>query len=37
MSFKKENDECHEKMKKRSDQWSQARMLKWREKLFIHQ
>ncbi len=37
MSFKKEDDECHERAKKRSDQWSQARTSKWRRKLFIHQ
>ncbi len=37
MSFKKEDDEHHERVKKRSDQRSQARMLKWRKKLFIHQ
>ncbi len=37
MSFKRENDEHHEKVKKRSDQQSRARMLKWRRKLFIYQ
>ncbi len=37
MSFKKEDDECCEKAKKRSDQQLQVRMLKWRKKLFIHQ
>ncbi len=37
MSFKKEDDECCKRMKKRSDQWLQMRTLKWREKLFIHQ
>ncbi len=37
MSLKKENDEHCEKVKKRSDQQSQVRTLKWREKLFIHQ
>ncbi len=37
MSFKKEDDQRHKRMKKRSDQRSRARTLKWREKLFIHQ
>ncbi len=37
MSFKKEDDERHEKAKKRSDQWSWMKTSKWREKLFIHQ
>ena len=37
MFFKKEDDERCEKVKKRSDQQSQVRTLKWREKLFIHQ
>ncbi len=37
MSSKKEDDECCERMKKRSDQWLQARTLKWRKELFIHQ
>ncbi len=37
MSSKKEDDERCEKTKKRSNQWSQTRTLKWREKLFIHQ
>ncbi len=36
MSFKKEDNERCEKAKKRSDQWLQMRMSKWREKLFIH-
>ncbi len=37
MSSKKEDDERHEKAKKRSDQRSWVRTLKWRRKLFIHQ
>ncbi len=37
MFFKKEDNEHHERMKKRSNQWSRARTLKWRRKLFIHQ
>ncbi len=37
MFSKKEDDEHHERTKKRSNQWSQARTLKWRRKLFIHQ
>ena len=37
MSFKKEDDERCERMKKRSDQRSRVRMSKWRRKLFIHQ
>ena len=37
MSSKKEDDERCERAKKRSNQWLQARTLKWRRKLFIHQ
>ncbi len=37
MFFKKEDDKRCEKAKKRSNQRLQARTLKWREKLFIHQ
>ncbi len=37
MSFKKEDDERCKRTKKRSDQWLQARTLKWERKLFIHQ
>ncbi len=37
MSSKKEDDERCEKAKKRSDQWSRTRTLKWREELFICQ
>ena len=37
MSSKKENDEHHERAKKRSDQRLQTRTLKWRRELFIHQ
>ncbi len=37
MFFKKEDDKRHERAKKRSDQRLQARTLKWRRKLFIHQ
>ena len=35
--FRKEDEWHHERMKKDSDQESQARTLKWREKLFTHQ
>ncbi len=37
MSSKKEDNEHHERAKKRSDQRSRARTSKWREKLFIYQ
>ncbi len=37
MSSKKENDEHRERAKKRSDQRSRARTLKWRKELFIRQ
>ncbi len=37
MFFKKEDDERCEKVKKKSDQRSQVRTLKWEKKLFIHQ
>ncbi len=37
MFFKKEDDECCKRMKKRSNQWLQVKILKWRRKLFIHQ
>ncbi len=37
MSFKKKDDEHCKRAKQRSDQRSQARTLKWRKKLFIHQ
>ncbi len=37
MSSKIEDDERRERAKKRSDQQSRARMLKWKKKLFIHQ
>ncbi len=37
MSFKKEDDKRCEKAKKKSNQWSWMRTLKWRKKLFIHQ
>ncbi len=37
ISSKKENDKHRERMKKKSNQWLQARTLKWRKELFIHQ
>ena len=37
MFFKKEDDKRCERMKKRSNQQSRARTLKWRKKLFIYQ
>ncbi len=37
MSFKKEDDERCERVKKRNDQRSRMRTSKWREKLFIRQ
>ncbi len=37
MFFKKKDNKRCERAKKRSDQWSQAKTLKWRKKLFIHQ
>ncbi len=37
MFFKKEDDERCEKVKKKSNQRSQVRTLKWEKKLFIHQ
>ena len=37
MSSKKEDDKRYERAKKRNDQQSRARTLKWRRKLFIHQ
>ncbi len=37
MSFKKEDDKCCKRTKKRSDQWSWMKTLKWRRELFIHQ
>ncbi len=36
-SFRKEDEQCHERMKKDSDQELQVRTLKWRRELSICQ